>query len=99
MAFSAKTKGCLKSVLNLKDEEVTELLDRSAAIRAADPSIGEDQALVQAVQQAVSSMRGTATPEAGTAVSDMAAQLTGQATKRKEATSEIARKAADDFSR
>jgi hypothetical protein len=97
MAFSAKTKGCLKSVLNLKDEEVTELLDRSAAIRAADPSIGEDQALVQAVQQAVSSMRGTATPEAGTAVSDMAAQLTGQATKRKEATSEIARKAADDF--
>jgi hypothetical protein len=98
MALSAKAKSCLQTVVALKEDETTEVLDRFGAVKAGNPALSDDVALAQAVRSLIADLRrGAQAPAQGTAMSDMTAELTSVPTKRKEAATEIARKAADDF--
>lgn len=97
MGLSVKARSCLQTVVALKEDETTEVLDRFGQVKADNPALSDDVALAQAVRSLIAELRGGQAPAQGTAVSDMAAELTGAPTKRKEAASEIARKAADDF--
>lgn len=99
MAISAKARNCFTAVTKLKDDEVTELLDRSSALRSADPSLSEDTALLLAVRELIGGLRGN-TAARGDVIGGMAADLTNQPTKTQQRAVErkLTRTAQDDFS-
>jgi hypothetical protein len=97
MGFTAKASRCLKKIIALKDDETNEILDRFGKVKASNPSISDDVALSQAVKAMLSDLKGVGTPVQGTAVSDMAAELTGAQTPRSTAAKAVVRQAADEF--